>query len=108
MAAVRFQVVEKDGNQFVEEIHKVTVYRFQVGDVEDPDLYAAQPMWDWQESEQGKFIMEHAVDKPEWHRRLDAQSYGPEYVIVAEIEHKKLSEFYLKWGNPNGSNTLRR
>ena len=99
MGSVRYKVIEKDKSQFVEEIHKVTVYRFRVGDVEDPDLYAAQPMWDWQESEQGKFVMKHAVDKPEWHRRLDAQHYGHEDAIVAELESKKLAEFYLRWGN---------
>jgi hypothetical protein len=95
MAAVRFKVE----NNVVKEIHKVVVHQFTMGDVEDPDLYAAQPMWDWQESEQGKFVMEHAVDKPEWHRRIDNTTYGYVYAITAELEAKKLSEFYLKWGN---------
>jgi hypothetical protein len=106
MGAVRFKVVEQDGQELVKEIHKVTVYQFRVGDVEDPDLYAAEPLWKWQESEQGKFVMEHAVDKPIWHRRLDTQSYGHEYAITAELESKKLSEFYLKWGK-NGSGKIR-
>ena len=66
MAAVRFKVE----NNVVKEIHKVVVYRFYLSDVEDPDLYAAQPMWEWQQSEQGKFVMEHAVDEPEWHLSL--------------------------------------
>ena len=74
------------------------VHSFRMGDVEDPDLYAAQPIHEWEQSDQGQFIMEHAVDKPEWHRHLDQFSYGHEYVIVAELEKKKLSEFYLRWG----------
>lgn len=69
-----------------------------MGDVEDPDLYAAQPLWEWQESEKGKFIMEHAIDKPEWHRHTDPYQYGYQYVIVAELEKKKLTEYYLKFG----------
>jgi len=91
--------MEKDGLQLVEEIHKVVVNRFQLGDVDDPDLYAAEPLWKWQESEQGKFVMEHAVDKPEWHRFMDYDSlHGYSYVVTAELEKKKLAEFYLRWG----------
>ena len=106
MGTVRFQVVEQDGQEIVKEIHKTVVHKFSMGDVEDPDLYAAEPLWNWQESEQGKFVMEHAIDKPEWHRQLDPQTYGHQYAIVAELEAKKLSEFYLRWGN-DGSNKIR-
>jgi hypothetical protein len=98
MGTVRYKIAEQNGQELVKEIHKVIVHRFQVGDVEDPDLYAAEPLWNWQESEQGKFVMEHAIDKPEWHRHIDHQTYGHQYIVVAELEAKKLSEFYLKWG----------
>jgi len=107
MGTVRFQVIERDELQIVQEIHKITVHAFLVGDVEDPDLYAAEPMWDWQQSDAGKFVMEHAIDKPTWHRNLDhASHYGYQYAIVAELETKKLSEFYLRWGK-DGSSKIR-
>jgi len=97
MGNVRFKVIEKDGQQIVQEIHKVVVHRFRLGDVEDPDLYAAQPIHEWETSDSGKFVMEHAVDTPEWHRNLDQVTYGYQYAIVAELEKKKLSEFYLRF-----------
>lgn len=100
MGTVRYKINEHNGHELVQEIHKVVVYKFSMGDVEDPDLYAAQPMWEWQESEQGKFVMKHAVDKPVWHRLIDHNLYGYQYAITAELEAKKLSEFYLRWGNP--------
>lgn len=106
MAAVRWQEVRQDNAFVVEEIHKVVVHKFGVGDAEDPDLYAAEPMWNWEQSEQGKFVMKHAVNTPEWHRHIDYQSYGHQYAIVAELEAKKLSEFYLRWGK-NGSDKIR-
>jgi hypothetical protein len=102
MAALRYKVE----NDIVKEIHKVVVHQFTMGDVEDPDLYAAEPMWKWQESEQGKFVMENAVDQPEWHRQLDPGTYGYKYAITAELEAKKLSEFYLRWGK-DGSGKIR-
>jgi hypothetical protein len=102
MGTVRWEQSYLDDQLVVKEIHKVVVYKFTVGDVEDPDLYAADPLWKWQQSDQGKFVMEHAIEVPIWHRQLDQSSYGHQYVIVAELEMKKLSEYYLRWGN-NGS-----
>jgi len=97
MGTVRFQVVEKDGSQFVEEIHKIIVHQFSMGDVEDPDLYAAQPLLEWEQSEAGQFVMKYAVDKPEWHRHMDPMFMGYRYLITVELEKKKLSEFYLRF-----------
>ena len=106
MGSIRWKVVDKDGQRVVEEIHKVVVHRFTMGDVEDPDLYAAQPIHEWEKSDPGQFVMKHAVDTPEWHRQVDQFSYGYEYAIIAELEMKKLSEFYLRWGN-DGSSQIR-
>jgi hypothetical protein len=97
MATVRYRVTEKNGQKIVEEIYKVIVHRFRVGDAEDPDLYAAEPMLEWERQPAGKFIMENAIETPEWHRQLDYTTYGYQYIIVAELEKKKLSEYYLKF-----------
>jgi hypothetical protein len=96
--SVRFKVVEKDGYEIVEEIHKVVVHSFNLSDVDYPDIYAAGPIFDWERSEAGQFVMKHSVDQPEWHRRIDQMSMGYRYIIIAELEKKKLSEFYLRWG----------
>jgi hypothetical protein len=83
----------------VKEIHKVVVHKFDMSDVEDPDIYAAGPMFEWERSEAGQFVFKHAVDTPEWHRHMDPMFMGYRYIIVAELEKKKLAEFYLRWGN---------
>jgi hypothetical protein len=103
MGSVRFQVVEENGLQLVKEIHKIVVHTFRMGDVEDPDLFAAEPLYQWEKSEAGQFVMEHAIDKPVWRRHIDHTIYGYTYIIVAELEKKKLSEFYLRWGK-DGNN----
>lgn len=94
--------ISANGN--IEEIHKVVVYCFKVDDIDDPDIHAAEPLLQWQQSEQGQFIMANAEDIPIWHKRMNVALYGYDYAIVAELESKKLSEFYLRWGNPNGNN----
>jgi len=102
MGKVRWEQSYEGDQLVVKEFHKVIVHRFRLGDVEDPDLYAAEPLFKWQESDPGKFVMEHAIDKPIWHRQLDQSTYGYQYAIEAELEMKKLSEYYLRWGNENG------
>ena len=101
---VRCQVRVEDGRHIVDEIHKVVVHRFKMSDVEDPDIYVAEPIWKWQQTDAGKFVMENAIGQPEWHYQRTSVDYGFAVAIVAELHVKKLSEFYLKWGKPDGNN----
>ena len=77
----------------------VLVHSFPMGDVEDPDLYAAGPLWDWQESEAGVWVMAHAEDKPYWVRRTDPYNYGFKYYIFARLQESDQVYWQLKWGN---------
>jgi hypothetical protein len=106
MGKIRFQVIEKDGQELVQEIHKVVVHRFNISDVDDPEIYAAGPIFDWERSDAGAFVMKHAVEIPVFHKTIRNSTYGYEYAITAELEAKKLSEFYLRWGK-DGSDKIR-
>ena len=75
----------------------ICVHEFTIGDVEDPDLYAAQPIWEWQESEAGQFIMEHAAEPPYWIRQVDHSSYGHKYKIMARLSEQNQTFFKLKF-----------
>lgn len=80
-------------------IKTITVYQFNIGDAEDPDIYAAEPLHEWTNSEQGKWVKAHAVSTPEWHRQIDPNYLGYVYAIRASLHEKDLTYFYLKWGN---------
>jgi hypothetical protein len=88
--------IREDGS--IEELHKIVVHSFSVGDAEDPDIYAAQPLWDWQESEKGKWVMEHAIEPPTWRREVDYTTFGYRYAVMAELPGPRATEYYLKWG----------
>ena len=75
----------------------VAVHEFTMGDVEDPDLYAAQPIMEWQSSEMGQWVMEHAVEKPFWHRHINPYSYGYKYYIIARLAEQDELYWALKW-----------
>ena len=77
----------------------ICVHEIRMGDVEDPDLFVAEPIWKWQESDAGRFIMEHAVDEPYWTRSMDPHSYGHMYRIVARLSEQHETFWRLKWGN---------
>lgn len=85
--------------QYLEKnsILTVIVHTFSVGDAEDPDLYAGAPLIDWQNSEQGKWIMEHAVETPSWHRSIDQSFMGYQYKIIAKLNPKDFTYWSLKW-----------
>ena len=78
------------------KIKEVVVHTFTMGDVEDPDLYAAQPLHEWEKSDRGQWIMAHAVDTPEWHRMADPISYGYKYEIRAKLTGPALTEWLLR------------
>jgi len=75
----------------------VKVHEFTMGDVEDPDLYASQPLWEWQQTEQGQWVLEHAVETPFWHRMTDPGSYGYRYYIIARLSEQDQMFFKLKY-----------
>jgi hypothetical protein len=98
MGKVRWEVVRENGQEVVKEIHKKVFHKIRMSDCEDPDLMVADPIWKWQQTPAGKFVMEHAIkESPTWHRHLDPMTYGYTYLIVAEMEAKNLTEYYLKF-----------
>lgn len=69
-----------------------------VGDVEDPEIYAADPILDWQKSELGKWAMEHAVEGVSYMTSLDHMSYGYKVALYGYLTPEDLTFFKLKWG----------
>lgn len=82
----------------VEECKTVVVHSFTMGDVEDPDLYAAEPMIQWEKSDAGQWVMRNAADTPTWHRMADPMTYGYKYQIRAKLMGPALTEWLLRYG----------
>ena len=80
------------------ELHEVIVHRFRIGDSEDPILYAAQPLYEWEHSDHGQWVMKNAADTPSWHRMIDHQSMGYRYQIRAKVMGPALTEWLLRYG----------
>jgi len=95
-ARPKYQIHLSDIGEEVVTITEV-VHTIRMGDVEDPDLMIAQPIWEWQQTDAGKWIMENSNPAPSWHRHTDFNAYGHIYQIRAYLTHKQLTYYKLKF-----------
>ena len=76
---------------------KICVHDFMLSDVDDPDIYAAEPLYKWQQSEQGQWVMKHSVHQPYYNIAVDHNCYGYKCKIYADLSEIDLTYFKLKW-----------
>lgn len=75
---------------------KIIFHTFRMGDVEDPELYAAGPLYEFMKTPKGLWIKENCGD-PMFNTMLDPYSYGYKISVYGEVEEKLATEYYLKW-----------
>lgn len=72
------------------------IYRFTMSDVDDVEVYIAQPLYEWQQSEHGQWVMKHGKD-PQYHINADPVTYGYQVTITAHITPKRWTEYCLRF-----------
>ena len=72
-----------------------TVHKIPMGDVEDPDLFVASPIYDWQQTPAGKYVMKNSNPEPMWHRTV--KDFGYTYSITAYFTPHQLTFYKLKY-----------
>lgn len=76
---------------------RVTFHVFTMGDVDDVDIFVAEPIYEWQQTEQGRWVMSHAKDL-KYYTDADPNTMGYRVTIRGEIqEGPLLTEYLLKW-----------
>jgi hypothetical protein len=73
------------------------LHEFTMGDVEDPYLYAAFPISDWQKTEMGKWVMENIEGEATFHVTADYNTYGYRVVITGNLNPQAETYFQLKY-----------
>ena len=77
---------------------KIIVHKIPMGDVEDPELYAAAPICEWEKSAKGQWLHEHSKQQMEYIVRPNQETYGWMVIIFAWLEEQDLTYYRLKWG----------
>jgi hypothetical protein len=71
-------------------------HKFTLGDVEDPEIYAAGPILDWQKSEMGTWVMKHCTDAS-FRIAPDFDTFGYQVVIYGNLSDEDATYFTLKY-----------
>ena len=74
---------------------KYILHEFTMGDVEDVEIYAAEPIYNWQQTPEGKFCMEKAEDIY-WVTSIDPASFGHRVKIIGTLKDKHATFWALK------------
>lgn len=77
---------------------KITFHEFSIGDVEDPELYAAFPLGKFMDTDKGQWIKANCAD-PQYIIRADPGAYGHKIIVYGEVEDRLAVEWILRWGN---------
>jgi len=80
-----------------DEAINVVVHKFRMGDVEDPALYAAEPLYQWEHSEPGQWVMKNSIQTPTWHLIPNPDFFGHEVLIRAIFTPEQHTYWKLKY-----------
>lgn len=81
------------------------LHQFVMGDCEDPYLYAAYPIHKWQQTEHGRWCMQHVVGEPKFFCHADMRSMGYRVAILGNLTAEDLVFFKLKWAKYENNST---
>lgn len=76
---------------------KLLVKTFNLGNVEDPEIYLGSAWWDFEQTEQGRWVKKHARDLV-YNQHVDYTAYGYKYVVTGTFTEEDAFYYNLKWG----------
>lgn len=79
---------------------KVLVASLPMQDNDDPEIFAAEPILDWQRTEAGQWVINHSIGKPTYNIQADTDTWmGYTVNITADLSEEDLSYWLLKWSD---------
>lgn len=76
-------------------MQKITFHEFNVGDVEDLEVYASYPIYEWQKTEKGAWVQERCNDLT-WHSKV-SEPYSWTVCIRGSLTDRDATEYYLRF-----------
>lgn len=74
-----------------------------LADSEDPELYAAAPIVEWEHSEQGQWVKQHALEVPSFRIVTCTNTWGHKVQIYGKLKEQDEIIFRLKYGYINSN-----
>ena len=76
---------------------KLLVHSFLLSDVEDPEIYAAEPILAFEKTEKGRWLLEHSELEMTYDIVNDAIIMGYRVNLHAWLSEQDLTYYKLKW-----------
>lgn len=76
---------------------KIIVHEAMLIDSEDPAIYAAVPIYEWEQSDSGRWVMANALTTPNWKTVVDYNTANTKVQIIADLKEQDITYFKLKW-----------
>lgn len=84
----------------------VLVKEILMGDVEDPYLYAAEPIIAWEKTEEAQYVKQHSSEELVFYCDHSPSNWGIVIRIYAELSGEALTYYRLKYsGRPDANIT---
>lgn len=83
-------------NGVLQPITRLVVHEFELF-YEDPGLHIEDKYAEWENSESGRWVIQHSVVPPVAHKFRSMERYSLACKIVAELYEKDAVFFHLKW-----------
>ena len=77
----------------------ITFHQFTLGDVEDPEIYAAPEIINWEKSDRGVWCKEHSTIPVSYRVVTDFSAWSYRVDIYGDLAPADLTFYNLKWGN---------
>ena len=78
---------------------KFVFHTFTMGDVEDPEIYAAVPLSEFMATEKGQWVKANCRD-PVYSVGPDPVTFKYLVTVYGELEDRPAVEYILRWGVP--------
>lgn len=75
------------------------VKEIRMGDCEDPYLYAAFPIAEWERTEEAEYVKSHSAEQLVFYCDASPEMFGFVIRIYAELEGEALTYYRLKYCN---------
>ena len=76
----------------------IVFHTFGIGDPDDPEIYAAQPLYEFMKTTKGQWIKKNCLD-PKYVIRADVHTFGQRVIVYGEVDDILATEYYLRWSN---------
>lgn len=76
---------------------KLVVHTFSMSDVEDPEIYAAEPILAFEKTEKGQWLVENSYKQLTYNIVADPSTFAHKVVIHAWLRERELTFYKLKW-----------